>query len=569
MCLAERDLHSPLSARIAEDRLALATFVSAQTTTAGWTKNDLELALDAISAGWPFPDGSRWGLVYVDMNFATGKRRDLAETFGRTIIEALPKQPEASLQRLPVVMFSSDTPENVERQLGPDANVQVISKWAGGAGEDAIRARREFGRVLFKEALAQDGTLRYVRDDGRVVRIERKNPIVGASLDLLETLRDARKILARSKDARILVTGERGSGKELLAEYLHAHRMPAKQYSERVPATGAREGELVVVHLKETPPELFASALKGHKKGAYTDAKDDEDGPIKTSKGGTVHLDEIGNLRVPELQMLLRLVESKEYSPVGSSNKIDIDCQFVATTNKNVIAMLAKGEFPEDLYDRFEKLAMPALRDRPSDIRPLFEHFLRAEVAKLGCRRKEVDEGVWERVQRERWQGNVRQLKSVVETIVSDREYASRIRVADFDRAWERSGDVVGASWRGGFAELIEMISTFEVTANTPLEGSYTRLEKAQLKLWKALTTESIRRDSAMRSGRPQKTAVVTQLLGRPPKDDPDRWLGDKLAKWQTITGDSDPDFAQGMFDLLGGANQKRVSGKLNRKALP
>jgi DNA-binding NtrC family response regulator len=569
--------------KISDDALAIATFVSAQQTDENWTSNEIGLALDAISTGWPFSDGSRWALICVDMNFSYGEKRKKTELFGRKIFEALRNSSGSptggaleSLERLPVIMFSSDTPENVESQLGSTANVPVIPKWGGGTDDEKFEARRAFSRVLFKEALIEDASLRYVRDDNRIDKVPRENPIIGSSLELLEALRKARRILARGKNARILVTGERGAGKELLVGYLHAYRAIALQLgNQSIPTkkSGESGDKLVVVHLKETPPELFTAALKGHKQGAFTGASGHVDGPIKVSGWGTVHLDEIGNLRAGDLQILLRLVESDSYSPVGSSESIKINCQFVATTNKDVTAMLERDEFPPDLYDRFEKLTMPPLRDRPDDIRSLFEAFLNREVEKIGCRPKRVDDDVWDRMRQEQWNGNVRQLKSVAETIVSDREYTSRVRIADFDQAWSQTGDVVRAGWQGAFDELIELIEQYEVTAHTPLDSSCAKLEKAKLKLWKSLTIEAIDRDRGSRpNAPPQRTAIVRLLTGEVMSSgDADRWLQKMLTQWTDAFGLAAPDgeIPSEIFEILGNANREKVEAKGRKRTLP
>jgi DNA-binding NtrC family response regulator len=581
--LTEHGLAAGLPTEIPKGCLALATFVSGQVTRKGWTTNDLDQALDAISAGWPFPDGGRWAAIFIDMNFSCGKDREQNELFGRTILHAVQDRRVASaeqsapaFERLPVVMLSSDPPAKVERQTDDrNTNISFLEKWGGGPAEEAARARREFGHLLFKEALIEDGALRYVREDGTVLSAERKHPIMGSSLEILETLRNARKILAKPRNARILVMGERGSGKELLVEYLHDHRRIARIYGgssrERPQRNAGRQGpdELMVVHLKENPADLFAPALKGHEEAAFTGARGERKGPIELSGTGTVHLDEIGNLPVQDLQILLRLVESDTFTRVGGTTERPINCQFIATTNKDVAAMLARQEFPSDLYDRFDKLTMPPLRERRGDIRVLFEAFLTREVENLGCRPKQVDDEVWERAEREQWNGNVRQLKTVVETIVSEREYSAWIKAADFERVWARTGDVVRTSWQGGLKELVEAIGNFEVDAGTELSRSWAELERAQLRLWKSLVAEAMRRNGANHPrGRVDKTAVVRLLTGQDQSpSEADRWLGKHLGLWPSVFGPEMPEseFPAALYELLAPVNKQKAVKKSQR----
>jgi Nif-specific regulatory protein len=207
-----------------------------------------------------------------------------------------------------------------------------------------------------------------------------------------------------STDSAILVTGENGTGKELIAEYIH-------QNSARA------QGPLVRVNCAALPEALLESELFGHVRGAFTDAVADRSGRFEQARGGTLFLDEIGTL-APVLQSkLLRVLQTKTLQRVGGSETIDLDVRIVAATNLDLEAAIDAGAFRQDLFYRLNVLPVrvPSLRDRRGDIPLLASFFLKELAARF---HKDVDgfeAGVLDRLGREDWPGNIRQLQNTVE----------------------------------------------------------------------------------------------------------------------------------------------------------
>ncbi len=203
-----------------------------------------------------------------------------------------------------------------------------------------------------------------------------------------------------SSDASVLIQGESGTGKELIASTIH--------YS-----SGRREQRFLSVNCAALTETLLESQLFGHIKGAFTGAVAAPRGLVEDADGGTLFLDEIGDVS-PGLQAkLLRVIQEKEFIPVGSTRARRADVRFVAATNKDLEEEVAAGAFREDLYYRLNvvTLRVPPLRERPEDVVPLAEFFL----AKYGMRGQSFGAGTVEQLKSYRWPGNVRELENAVE----------------------------------------------------------------------------------------------------------------------------------------------------------
>ena len=212
-------------------------------------------------------------------------------------------------------------------------------------------------------------------------------------------------------DATVLIEGETGTGKELIAEEIHNH-------SER------RDGPFVVFDCGSVPRELIESALFGHLKGSFTGAISDRKGAFAEANGGTIFLDEIGEMALELQPSLLRVLDKRAVRKVGSNVYEDIDVRVVAATNRDLRAEVANKAFREDLYYRLAviRVAVPALRERGSDIPLLVEHFVKQFASDKHLRVSPEDSA---RLQRHSWPGNVRELRNVVERacVLSDGEY--------------------------------------------------------------------------------------------------------------------------------------------------
>ena len=242
--------------------------------------------------------------------------------------------------------------------------------------------------------------------------------LVGEDPRLLRILQVIGRVAAT--DAAVLVTGESGTGKELVADAIHRN-------SRR------RAGPFVKVNLGGIPPTLFESEMFGHVKGAFTDARHDRKGRFETADGGTIFLDEIGDLDAGAQVKLLRVLQDRTYEVLGSSQKRTVDVRVVSATNRSLGEMVARGDFREDLLYRINLITvhLPALRERRDDIPLLAGRFL--EAVSQVYRRDDVriaPEAVrW--LQQQPWPGNVRQLRQWIErtVLVTDRPV---LEIADF-----------------------------------------------------------------------------------------------------------------------------------------
>lgn len=195
-------------------------------------------------------------------------------------------------------------------------------------------------------------------------------------------------------DAPVLILGETGTGKELVAKAIHSGSPRSK-------------GPFLSVSCAALPRDLLESMLFGHKHGAFTGAASDHQGMLAACKGGTFFLDEIGDMEPCTQMKVLRALQEKEVTPVGSNHSVAIDVRIVAATNRNLPRSISAGEFREDLYYRLSviEIEIPPLRDRPVDIPLLIEHFAPG---------REIAPDALSAMQVHDWPGNVRQLQNVV-----------------------------------------------------------------------------------------------------------------------------------------------------------
>ena len=208
-------------------------------------------------------------------------------------------------------------------------------------------------------------------------------------------------------DASILITGENGTGKSLLAKAIH-------QYSSR------SEKSLVNVDLGAITETLFESELFGHVKGAFTDAKTDRAGKIEEADGGTLFLDEIGNLAFPQQAKLLTVIQNRTVTRVGSNKSVPVDFRLICATNQKLDEKVLRGEFREDLYYRVNTihLEIPPLRERPEDILPFAEQFLKRFAEKYHKPELKLSPDAARKLQMHPWYGNIRELEHAMEHAV-------------------------------------------------------------------------------------------------------------------------------------------------------
>jgi len=237
--------------------------------------------------------------------------------------------------------------------------------------------------------------------------IERANykEIIGSSASLQNVLAIIEKVA--STDTTVLITGETGTGKELVAHAIH----------RRSPRYGRA---LIKVNCAALPAELIASELFGHEKGAFTGAMQQRIGRFEAASGGTIFLDEIGELS-PEMQIaLLRVLQEKEFERVGGNKPIRTDVRVIAATNKDLRREVAEGRFRMDLYYRLAvfPIHVPPLRERADDIPVLVDYLTSRLAARMGKRIHQIENRSLEAMQAYAWPGNVRELQNVIERCI-------------------------------------------------------------------------------------------------------------------------------------------------------
>jgi transcriptional regulator with GAF, ATPase, and Fis domain len=214
------------------------------------------------------------------------------------------------------------------------------------------------------------------------------------------------ELVARSKST-VLITGETGTGKELAARAIHAR-------------SAQREMPLIKVNCAAIPESLIESELFGHVKGAFTGATANRRGRFALADGGTLFLDEIGTLGSAVQARLLRVLQEREFEPVGSERTLSVDVRVIAATNRDLRAMVSSGRFLEDLYYRLSviPIELPPLRNRPDDIPLLIDHFVRKHSQRTGQRIDSLEPGARDRLLAYYWPGNVRELENTIERAV-------------------------------------------------------------------------------------------------------------------------------------------------------
>ncbi len=300
------------------------------------------------------------------------------------------------------------------RANGNGPMVVIIS--GHGNIETAVRATKLGAFDFVEKPLSLEKTVLVVRHALEHLRLAEENKrlraeleervrIIGESVPM-KALRQQIALTAPT-NGRVLIFGESGTGKELVARALHAQSQRSHM-------------RFVEVNCAAIPEELIESELFGHVKGSFTGASEDKVGKFRKADGGTIFLDEVGDMSAKTQSKVLRVLEEQRFEPVGSNQPARVDVRVLAATNKNLEEETARGTFREDLFYRLNVIPffVPALRERTEDIPILARHFIGEFSASYGRKPKEISEGALEVLVRYAWPGNVRELKNLVERLV-------------------------------------------------------------------------------------------------------------------------------------------------------
>lgn len=259
--------------------------------------------------------------------------------------------------------------------------------------------------ALDKEKLAKENKTLQKENVTLKKKVNKKYQMIGESA-ALKKIQDMIDKVAAS-DARVLITGPNGAGKELVAHAIHAQ-------SER------SRGPMVEVNCAAIPSELIESELFGHVKGSFTGAIKDKQGKFELANNGTIFLDEIGDMSLIAQAKVLRALQESKISPVGSDKEIKVDVRVVAATNKDMQKEIEAGRFREDLYHRLSviEIYVPPLDDRKEDIKLLVDHFAKLIADEQGNTPRLFDDNAIQALQSFSWTGNIRELRNVVERLI-------------------------------------------------------------------------------------------------------------------------------------------------------
>lgn len=299
-------------------------------------------------------------------------------------------------------------------EISPDVPIVMIS--GHGTVETAVEAIKKGAYDFIQKPLDLNRlliTIRNAMDKSTLItetkvlkrKVSKTYEMIGESKALTKVKDMIEKVAPT--DARVLITGSNGTGKELVARWLH-------EKSNRVKAP------LVEVNCAAIPSELIESELFGHEKGSFTSAHKQRSGKFEQANGGTIFLDEIGDMSLSAQAKVLRALQENKISRVGSDKDIKVDVRVIAATNKDLKQEIEDKNFREDLYHRLSVILIevPALNDRKEDIPLLAEHFIDQICSEYGMPKRKITEDAIKELQSINWTGNIREFRNVVERLI-------------------------------------------------------------------------------------------------------------------------------------------------------
>ena len=402
---------------------------------------------------------------------------------------------------LDVKMPSMDGLEVLDRlrDLAPESQVVMIS--GHGTIDTAVEATRRGAYDFLEKPLDTDRLLVTLRNALQVrglsesvaqlrSEVEARHQIVGTSFAIQQVLERVERVAPT--DARVLITGENGTGKELVAHAIH-------RLSRRL------EAEFIEVNCAAIPSELIESELFGHMKGSFTGAVQDRAGKFEQAHAGTLFLDEVGDMSLVAQAKVLRALEEGRVTRVGGQKVHEVDVRVISATNKDLAEEIEKGHFREDLFYRLNvvPIHVPPLRERREDIPMLVSHFVGIMRSRDGLPARELDSAALSRLQEFEWSGNVRELRNTVERLlilaVDDKITAEDVAaIGSGDPAPSGLGaDLLASSTFQGFKELAERAFLVQKLRDNDWNISETArlLEMPRSNLYKKVDKFGLRRE--------------------------------------------------------------------------
>lgn len=391
-----------------------------------------------------YPNLKEVAIVLLDMNFSAGVNTGNEGLFWLNEIKK--KAPNTSV----IMMTAYGAIDLAVSALKSGAADFILKPWNNEKLLVTIKSV-----YSLRKSKAEINHLKQKESNLKQLINQKKNLIIGNSKALSKVLNLTRKVA--KTNVTVLITGENGTGKELIARELH-------QVSDR------KEEVFISVDMGTISETLFESELFGHLKGAFTDAKEDRVGKFEAANGGTLFLDEIGNLSLQMQSKLLSVIQNREIVRVGSNKTIPVDIRLLCATNCNLNQMITDGLFREDLLYRINTIhiEVPSLRDRENDVLVLAEFFLNKFALKYGKLGLQMDNLAQEKLKAYHWPGNIRELQHTLERAVILSEERI-LKPADF--LLNTSPAIIPENYSSTLEEMEEMMIANALTKHY---GNYT-----------------------------------------------------------------------------------------------
>src|SRR3954465_12861162 len=388
-----------------------------------------------------FRDSLKMTLDYAGYEFigaATGQE-------GLTLAERDPPD----LVLLDVKMPGMDGIEVLDRLRAMNDALPVVVVSGHGTFSTAVEATKKGAFDFIEKPFASDRVLvslrnaqdhRRLRDENRTLKkaVEVRHQMIGESGALRQVMAAVGR--AAPTNATVLIQGESGVGKELVARTIHRNSLRSRE-------------RFVQVNCAAIPEELIESELFGHEKGSFTGATEKQVGKFEQADRGTIFLDAVGDMSAKTQAKVLRVLQEGEVERLGSARTVKVDVRVIAATNKNLEEEIETGHFREDLYFRLAVIPIhvPPLRERPEDIAPLVRHYVDYFSRENNARPKRITQAALDALSRYRWRGNIRELRNTVERMII-MTAGEVIDVPDLPDS-VRSPSAAGAGWAGGKAD--------------------------------------------------------------------------------------------------------------------